>query len=133
MIVHALRFSFKDGTSEEDLAAIEAALRRLASSEATAFSVVGRDLGGPDYRLAYVVAFEDLAALEHYMLREPSHIAADRVILPHLAKLAALDLADDPDAEIGAKVAALHQRRLETDHEFAELLGSIEGDFAVEA
>jgi Stress responsive A/B Barrel Domain len=133
MIVHVLRFSFKEGTSDDELAAIEAALKRLASSEAASFSVVGQDLGTPDYTLAYCVAFEDLAALERYMLHEPTHIAADRAILPHVANLAAVDLSDDRDPELGAKIAALHQHRLATDPEFAELLRSVEGEFAVDA
>jgi len=135
MIVHVLRFAFKDGTREEDVAAAEAALKRLAASEPVSFSVVGQDLGGAanGYALAYCVAFEDLAALERYMLHEPSHGQADAAILPHVAKIAATDLSDDDDPELGAKIAALHQHRLETDPEFAALLGSVEGEFAVEA
>jgi hypothetical protein len=134
MIVHVLRFGFKEGTSEEDLAAIEAALARLAASEAVSFSVIGQDLGpDPEYTFSYCVAFEDLAALERYMLHEPSHRAADFAILPHVAKLAAVDLSDDRDPDLAANIAALHQRRLDTDPEFAALLGSVEGEFAVEA
>jgi hypothetical protein len=135
MIVHALRFGYKEGTTDEEIAAIEAALTRLANVEPVSFSVVGRDLGDPaeGYTLAYCVAFEDLAALERYMLHEPAHREADFAILPHVAKLAAVDLSDDRDPDLAANIAALHQRRLDTDPEFAALLGSVEGEFAVEA
>src|SRR5213080_671993 len=135
MIVHVLRFGFKEGSSDDDLAAIEAALARLAASESVAFSVVGQDLGDPaaGYTLAYCVAFEDLAALERYMLHEPAHRAADLAILPHVAKLDAVDLSDDRDPELRAKIAALLERKLAADPEIAELMSSIEADFAVEA
>ena len=133
MIVHVLRFRFKEGTSDEDLAAVEAALKRLATSEALSFSTVGQDLGAPEYTLAYCVAFENLAALERYMLHEPAHAAADREILPHVAKLAAVDLSDDPDPELRAKIGALHQRRLATDPQFAEFMRSVEAELTVEA
>jgi hypothetical protein len=135
MIVHVLRFTFKDGTSEEDVAAAVTALERLAASDPVSFSVVGQDLGAPaqDNTVAYCVAFEDLAALERYMLHEPSHPQADAAILPHVAKIAATDLSDDRDPDLGTKIAALHQHRLATDPEFAALLSSVEGDFAVEA
>jgi hypothetical protein len=133
MIVHVLRFRFKEGTSDADLAAIEAALKRLAASDAVAFSTVGQDLGAPDYTLAYCVAFDDVAALERYMLHEPAHGAADRAILPYVARIAAVDLSDDHDPELRAKISALHQRRLATDHEFAEFMRSVEAELAVEA
>jgi ketosteroid isomerase-like protein len=130
MIVHVLRFSFKEATNDADLAAIEAALGRLATSEAAAFAQIGQDLSDSEYTLTYCVGFENLATLERYMLHEPAHTVAVRAILPHVAKLAAVDFSDDPDPGLAAKIGALHQRRLDSDPEFAELMNSIGGELA---
>ncbi|HEV7753514.1 MAG TPA: Dabb family protein [Baekduia sp.] len=125
MIVHVLRFGFADETTHDEIAAIEAALRRLAATEPVAFSVVGQDLGDPaeGFTLSYCVAFDDLAALEHYMLHEPSHKEADFLIMPRVARMAAVDVTDDDDPALRATVGELWQRRIAGDPELAALFG----------
>ncbi|WP_329030225.1 hypothetical protein [Streptomyces sp. NBC_01423] len=47
MIVNTLRFSFRDGTTEEEKVEVLAAMRRTSTVESAAFGVVGQDLGDP--------------------------------------------------------------------------------------
>lgn len=104
MIVNILRFSFKDDTSEEDRAAVLAAMRRTASVESAAFGVVGQDIGPDDgYTHTYCVGVPDLDALERYM-HDPVHLAGDDVIVPHIQRIAAVRFSDDMDPELAAKV-----------------------------
>lgn len=129
MIVHALRFAFKKETSDQQRAEIKQALSGLASSKWAAFSVVGQDLGDPaeGYTLSYCVAFKDLAALEGFLLREPLHPAADLKILPHVAKFSAIDLSDDADATLRAKIGALYEQKVANEPEFLRLMQTIMG------
>jgi hypothetical protein len=122
MIVNVLRFSFKDGTTDEEKAAVLAAMRRTATVESASFSTVGQDLGDPaeGYSHAYVVGIADLAALERYMY-DPVHLAGDFEILPRLARLSAVRLSDDPDPELAAKVVAIAQQKMATYPEWVAL------------
>jgi hypothetical protein len=132
MIVHVLRFGFKSGTSANDKAKVKAALTRLAAVDPVKFSSIGQDLGDPaeGYEMAYCVAFNELADLKQYMLHEPAHRDADFAILPHLSKIAAVDMSDNPDPTLRDQIGALHQYRVTNDPEFAALLSSIAGQFA---
>lgn len=126
MIVNILRFSFRDGTTDEEKDEVLAAMRRTASVESVAFSSVGQDLGDPadGYTHAYCAAVEDLAALERYMY-DPVHLAGDHDILPRLARLSAVRLSDDPDPELNAKITAMHLRKVATYPEWGRLLDAI--------
>ncbi|KUJ66885.1 stress protein [Streptomyces albus subsp. albus] len=124
MIVHTLRFAFKDGTTEEQKDRVLALMRRTASVESVSFATVGQSLGDPAEGLthAYCVGLEDLAAVERYM-HDPVHLAGDEEITPHLARLAiGPDASDDMDPELGAKLMALHERKCETHPEWAARL-----------
>ena len=126
MIVHILRFAFKDQTTDEQKAEVLAALDSIASAEPVLFKTIGQDLGNPadGFTHAYCVAVEDLAALERYMYTEP-HLEGDFVILPRLAKVVAFDVSDDFDPEMHQKIAAMHRRKVEAHPEWAELLRAI--------
>lgn len=126
MIVNILRFSFKDGTTEEEKAEVLAAMRRTSTVDSAAYGTVGQDLRLPDdgFTHTYCVGVEGLDALERYM-HDPVHLAGDFVIIPHLGRLSALRLSDDPDPELSAKVMALHEKKVEMYPEWGQLLNSI--------
>ncbi|KAA9160120.1 Dabb family protein [Amycolatopsis acidicola] len=128
MIVNVLRFSFKDGTSEERKAAVLARMRRTASVESVLFGTVGRDIGDPadGYTHAYVAGVADLVALERY-LHDPVHIEGDFEILPYLAKLSPVRFTDDADPGLGEKVVALHLAKVAQYPEWGKLVESLSG------
>ncbi|MET8544243.1 Dabb family protein [Kitasatospora sp. NPDC004799] len=113
MIVHMLRFAFKETATEEDRERVLAAMRRTASVESVAFSTVGHSLdtdGG--YTHAYCVAIPDLPALRRYM-HDPVHLAGDPQILPYLARIAiGPDLSDDPTPGLADRILALHEEKV---------------------
>lgn len=113
MIVHTLRFAFKDGTTEEQKAQVLALMRRTASVESVSFATVGQSLGDRAEGLthAYCVGVEDLEALERYM-HDPVHLAGDPEIIPHLAKIAiGPDLSDDMAPSWPARSSRCTRRR----------------------
>ncbi|MFJ9367677.1 Dabb family protein [Nocardia sp. NPDC101769] len=127
MIVHVLRFRFRDESTEQQRAEVLAAMRRTASVESVSFATVGQSLGDPaeDLTHAYCVGIEDLAALERY-LHDPVHLAGDPEIAPHFAKLViGPDISDDPDPELSDKIQALHRRKVEMYPEWEELMATI--------
>lgn len=128
MIVNVLRFSFKDGTTEEQKAAVLARMRRTASVESASFGVVGQDVGDPaeGYTHAYVAGIADLAALERY-LHDPVHIEGDFEIMPHLAKLAPVRFSDDTNPDLGEKITALHLAKVAKYPEWGKLVESLSG------
>ncbi|TDC07544.1 Dabb family protein [Streptomyces sp. 8K308] len=135
MIVNMLRFSFKDETTDEQRAAVLAAMRRTASVESVSFSTVGQDLGDPadGFSHAYCVGIADLESLDRY-LYDPVHLAGDFAIAPHLARLSAVRLSDDEDPDLGATIAAMHQKKVATYPEWAALLDAIPNvDLAADA
>ncbi|MFJ8844245.1 Dabb family protein [Streptomyces cyaneofuscatus] len=124
MIVHMLRFDFKDGTTEEQKARVLGLMRRTASVESVSFATVGQSLIGPGdgFSHAYCVAIEDLEALERYM-HDPVHLEGDDEILPHLARIAiGPDASDDMDTELDAKIMALHEEKTTLYPEWAARL-----------
>jgi hypothetical protein len=126
VIVNILRFSFKDGTTEEEQAEVLAAMRRTSTVESASFGVVGQDLGDPasGFTHTYCVGVEDLAALERYM-HDQVHLDGDLVILPRLARLSAVRLSDDPDPGLGEKVMAIALAKVAKYPEWGEALEAI--------
>ena len=126
MIVNIVRFSFRDGTPEDVRAEVLAAMRRTASVESVAFSTVGQDIGDPadGFTHAYLAAVEDLAALDRYFY-DPVHLNGDPEILPHFARLRTQQLSDDLDPELGAKIVAMHLKKVATYPEWGRLLDAI--------
>ncbi|MFC9896683.1 Dabb family protein [Nocardia sp. NPDC127579] len=127
MIIHQLRFRFRNETTEEQKAEVLALMRRTAAVDSVSFGTVGRHLGDPEagYTHAYCVGIADLAALEEYM-HDPVHLDGDPRIIPHFERLViGPDLSDDPDPELGAKIMALHQRKVEMYPEWARQMETI--------
>lgn len=128
MILNVLRLTLKDDTTAEQRDDVLAALRRTASLPWVSFSSVGPDFADPTgLTFGYVVAIEDLEALEKYM-HDPVHLSGDQVILPRVARLSAVRFCDDDDPDIGAKVFALHQAKVAKYPEWGWLVESIAVD-----
>ncbi|MBO7936812.1 Dabb family protein [Streptomyces antibioticus] len=114
MIVHMLRFAFKDGTTEEQKDRVLALMRRTSSVESVSFATVGQSLGDPaeGFTHGYCVGIADLAALERYM-HDPVHLAGDPEILPHLARIRiGPDVSDDMDPGLAGEIMALHEKKV---------------------
>jgi hypothetical protein len=130
MIAHVLRFSFKDGVSDQDFAACMEAFRKTAQMETVSFSIVGQYSGSPadGYTHSAIFGVADLETLERYMY-EPVHREADFIIHPHTAAFDAFDISDDDDPDLKTKIMDIQRRRLVADPELAELLGIAPEDF----
>ncbi|WP_078877317.1 Dabb family protein [Streptomyces sp. 150FB] len=120
------RFSFREGTTEEEKADVLAAMRRTATVDSASFGTVGQDLGDPSegFTHAYAAGVEDLAALERYM-HDPVHLEGDFTIVPRLAKLSAVRFSDDLDPGLSGKIMAMHSAKVAKYPEWGQLLDSI--------
>ncbi|WP_129790043.1 Dabb family protein [Promicromonospora panici] len=127
MIIHGNRFTIKPGTDPEQL---EEALESLRNHGRVIPSVksfvVGRDYGG-EYEWGATFVLEDLQGYWEYLIH-PAHQNTDRVGLPLVEKFASFDITDDADPEMGAKIAALHQRRYDSDATLTQLVSDL-GDY----
>ncbi|MFF2554582.1 Dabb family protein [Nocardia sp. NPDC058058] len=124
MIYHGNRFTIKPGVSAAQL---EEALESLRNQGRQIPSVrhftVGPDHGGEyDYGAVYVI--DDLDGYWEYLIH-PSHLHTDRIGLPLVDKFVSFDIADDFDPELGAKIAALHQRRYDNYPEVTQLVADL--------
>lgn len=126
MIVHMLRFTFKETATEEEREHVLAAMRRTASVESVSFSTVGQSLGDPDgFSHAYCVGIADLPALRRYM-HDPVHLAGDPQILPYLARIAiGPDVSDDMTPTLAEDILALHEEKVALYPEWAADLGPL--------
>lgn len=132
MIIHGNRFTLKPGI---DPAQVEEALESLRNQGRVIPSVksftVGRDYGG-EYEWGAVFMIDDLDGYWEYLIH-PAHRNTDRVGLPLVEKFASFDITDDTDPDMGAKIAALHQKRYDGDAALTQLvsdLGEYEGSAA---
>ncbi|WP_033290920.1 Dabb family protein [Amycolatopsis jejuensis] len=124
MIYHCIRFTLKPGVSEEDKTARLAQMRdHINAIPVIKHRVVGPDFGG-EYEYGAVTVLEDLEAYEVYM-NHPAHLAMDRSGLPIVDKFVSYDVTDDPDPEVGAKIADIHRRRYENKPEIADLVSGL--------
>jgi hypothetical protein len=125
MIYHGIRFSVRPGVPRS---VVDAALERMrrASGNIPAITswVVGRDFGG-EYDYGAVSLIEDLETYEE-MMNHPEHTEIDRIGLPLIEKFASFDITDDPDPEIGEKIAAIHRRRYENTPDLVELVTGLD-------
>ncbi|KAA8882063.1 Dabb family protein [Nocardia colli] len=124
MIYHGTRFTIKPGVPAERL---EEALESLRNQGRQIPSVrhftVGPDHGGEyDYGAVYVL--DDLDGYWEYLVH-PAHLHTDHIGLPLVDKFVSFDIADDPDPELGAKIAALHQRRYDNYPEVTQLVADL--------
>ncbi|MFF2953101.1 Dabb family protein [Kitasatospora sp. NPDC057965] len=126
MIVHMLRFAFKETATDEEREHVLVQMRRTASVESVVFSTVGQNLGDPDgFTHAYCVGIPDLPALRRYM-HDPVHLAGDPEILPHLARIAiGPDLSDDMTPALAGRILALHEEKVALYPEWAAELAPL--------
>ncbi|WP_020672441.1 Dabb family protein [Amycolatopsis nigrescens] len=124
MIYHCIRFTLKPGISEEDKAAGLAQMgEHIHTIPAIKARVVGPDFGG-EYEYGAVSLIEDVAGYEEYM-NHPAHLAMDRAGLPLVDRFVSFDITDDPDPEVGAKIAEIHRRRFTEIPDIAELVSDL--------
>ncbi|MFF0516505.1 Dabb family protein [Streptomyces sp. NPDC004250] len=124
MIYHGNRFTFKaDVTPEQVEKALESLRNQGRAIPSVKSFVVGRDFGG-EYEWGAVFVIADIDGYWDY-LTHPSHLHTDRIGLPLVEKFASVDITDDSDPEIGAKIAALHQRRYDEIPDVADLVSDL--------
>jgi hypothetical protein len=124
MIYHSTRMSIKPTVAPEQLAEALESLRnqgRVIPSVKT--FIVGRDIGG-EYDIAATYLIEDLGGYWEYLIH-PAHHHSDMIGLPLVDKFVSYDVCDDDDPELGAKIAALHQRRYDNDPELTRLVSDL--------
>ncbi|MFJ4330760.1 MULTISPECIES: Dabb family protein [unclassified Streptomyces] len=121
MIQHVIRFTVKPDVTGKQLDELLTSLREHAQEVPAVESVfVGREHGG-DYTWSATVVLADLDAYWAY-LTHPAHLRTDRLGWPLLETFAMFDVVDDPDPEIGSRIAALHQRRLDENPGLADVI-----------
>lgn len=128
MITHIVRMSIRPDVSEEQ---VGAAMQRMAAASAqmgtetgTSAGVFGRDYGDT-FDFAAVSQIADLAAYEA-MMNHPAHLEVDRVGLPLVDRFHSIDIIDDPDPEIGAKIADIHRRRFDAHPDILGLVDAVD-------
>ncbi|TDC98866.1 Dabb family protein [Nonomuraea deserti] len=129
MIYHQVRMALKPDAPADQVQHALDLMRELGEKrDAVEFYLVGRDFGGEfDYGALY--ALKDIDAYRTYMY-DPLHRQIDALGLPLVANMVSADLTDDPDPDIGAKIAQVHTDRFSDHPELRDLvedLGSYEG------
>jgi hypothetical protein len=129
VIYHQIRVSIKPDAPKDQVDTALHYLARLGQElDVVESFCVGRDIGGEfDYGAMY--ALKDIDAYKTYMLA-PLHQETDRAGLPVVDNMISQDLTDDPDPEIGEKIAKIHSDRFASDatlRGLVENLGSYEG------
>jgi hypothetical protein len=124
MIYHGVRFTLKQGVEPQQL---EEALESLRNQGRVIPSVksfvVGRDFGG-EYEWGAFYVIEDLDGYWEYLIH-PAHLHSDHIGLPLVETFVSFDITDDADPEMGAKIAALHQRRYEEYPDVTKLVSDL--------
>ncbi|WP_030160554.1 Dabb family protein [Glycomyces sp. NRRL B-16210] len=122
MIYHCIRFTIRPEVPEEVVNAVVAGMTGQVDANDT--GLFGRDFGG-DYEYGAVNAVKDLDEYEA-MMNAPEHLEIDRAGLPLIARFASFDISDDPDPELAAKIAAIHQRRFDAHPDLVELIDGLD-------
>jgi hypothetical protein len=129
MIYHQIRFTLKPDAPKEQVDTAFELLHRVGREVAAVESFcIGRDLGG-DFEYGALYVLKDIEAYKAYM-HAPLHRQTDEAGLPVVDKMISMDLTDDEDPEIGAKIAEVHSKRFAGDPGLVELvegLGSYQG------
>ncbi|WP_116199642.1 Dabb family protein [Amycolatopsis circi] len=124
MIYHSIRFTIKPGVTPQEKAAVVAKMReQFAAIPAVKAHVVGPDFGGK-YEYGAVLVIEDIEGYADYM-NHPAHLELDRVGLPFVDEFMSSDITDDPDPEIGEKIAEVHRSRFENVPDIADLISGL--------
>jgi hypothetical protein len=126
MIVIVLRFSFKDGTSDDEKGETLTMMRKAATLDSVSFSTVGHDLGDPaeGFTHTYMVGLADVAAVERY-INHPDHIAGDFVYIPRLSRLASIRFSDSDDPELARQLMEVYQAKVARRPDWGALIDAI--------
>lgn len=123
MIFHSIRFKLKDGVTEAQLAPALAQLHKMGREISVVKQYcVGRDVGG-EFEYGAMFALENIEGYREYMLHPVHRVVDDS--LPFVEKMISLDLTDDPDPQIGEKIAEIHRSRFEDDPELLEMITAL--------
>lgn len=128
MITHIVRMSIRPDVAEEQ---VGAALQRMAAASVEMGSGTGAEAGvfgrdyGDTFDFAAVSQITDLVAYEA-MMNHPAHLEVDRIGLPLVDRFHSIDITDDPDPEIGAKIADIHRRRFAAHPDILSLVEAID-------
>ena len=129
MIYHINRFAIKQDAPQDQLAHVLDLMHRLGRElEAVEFYSVGRDIGG-EFDVGAMYAMKDIDAYRTYMFA-PTHEEIDNAGLPLVTNQVSYDLTDDPDPQIGERMAQVHRDRFAERPELRRLvtsLGSYQG------
>jgi hypothetical protein len=129
VIYHQIRISIRKDAPKDQVDTAMNYLRRMGQEiDVVEFFCVGRDFGG-EFEYGAMYALKDIDAYKTYMLA-PLHQETDRAGLPVVGNMISQDLTDDPDPDIGAKIAKIHSDRFAKDatlRGLVEDLGSYEG------
>jgi len=125
MIVHVLRFRFKDGTAAEDVAACMEALKKVGQMDSVSFAAIGRYAGpaADEYTHSSAYALADIDAFYRYM-HEPVHREADFIVHPHVTNFDVFDILDEDNPDLSSEIADIQRRRLAADRELTRLVSS---------
>ena len=126
MIFHSTRMTLKaDADPEKVEEAVESLRNQGRVIPSVQSFIVGRDFGG-EYEIGATYVIENLDGYWEYLIH-PAHHHTDMIGLPLVERFVSYDVVDDPDPEMGAKIAALHQRRYENDAELTQLVTDLAG------
>jgi hypothetical protein len=127
MIVHVLRFAFKESSTEAEVAAALEGLNRMTEMDSVVFGAVGQYMSPEDdgYTHSFCFAIKDLETYENEYMQDPVHRETDFIMHPHVAKLGVFDISDDMNPEFADLIVGANKRRYEGDPELAELLAGI--------
>lgn len=124
MIYHTVRLSFRPGVTQDQIDGAIAQWHKMAEEIPVIESYcIGHDLGGKyDYGATFVL--QDIAAYEAFVMH-PSGRETDLIGLPLVDDAVSMDITDDGDPAIGAKIDAIHRARFERDPEVLEIVNGL--------
>jgi hypothetical protein len=124
MIYHINRFAIKKDAPNAQLEAALQYLRRVGEElDVVEFYCVGRDIGG-EFGVGAMYALKDIDAYRTYMFA-PIHEQTDNAGLPIVSNQVSYDLTDDPDPQIGEKMAQVHRDRFAERPHLRDLIQSM--------
>ncbi|HJB62440.1 MAG TPA: Dabb family protein [Candidatus Microbacterium pullistercoris] len=128
MITHIIRMAIRPDVTPDQVAAglqrMAEASSQMGPEDGVTPIVFGTDVGdGFDFG-----AVSTLADLEAYeaMMTHPAHLEIDRVGLPLVSRFHSFDITDDPDPEVGRRIADIHRRRFTAHPDVLELVLGLE-------
>jgi hypothetical protein len=124
VIYHQIRVSIKPDAPKEQVDTALHYLTRLGQElDVVESFCVGRDFGG-EFDFGAMYALKDIDAYKTYMLA-PLHQETDRAGLPVVDNMISQDLTDDPDPDIGDRIARIHSDRFAGDATLRGLVGNL--------